>query len=188
MSSRCSREKLRLTISAESSATLLPEMDLDEQIRALLASPLYLQGEASADRSQVYHSVREKLVSSSSQVPKSTGKPVALLFSSKRNSSQEAPSDREDFSSEHQQVLGKNEPLFRLSNPENSTNHFLKNMKTKCLQKRTLKCESKYAQEIVSTIMFLIFTNNLMPIVWKSLVLIKAMKNLEKSRPDFMKN
>ena len=70
--------------SAESIATD------DEQIRALLASPLYLQErEASADQSLVYHSVRENLMSSSSQDPKSAGKPVAL-FSSKSRSSQES--------------------------------------------------------------------------------------------------
>ena len=83
--------------SACSIATPPPDSDLDdEQIRALLAPPLYLQErEASADRSQVCHSVRENLVSSSSQVPKSTEKPFAL-FSSKRKSSQETFSDRED--------------------------------------------------------------------------------------------
>ena len=64
--------------SAHSIATPPPESDL--------APPLYLQEkEASADRSQVCHSVRENLVSSSSQVPKSTEKPVAL-FSSKTES------------------------------------------------------------------------------------------------------
>ena len=107
--------------SAESIATHPSESDFDdEQIRARLASPLYLQErEASADRSQVYHSVRENLVSSSFQVPKSSGKPVALL-SSERKSSQETFSDREEFSSEHQQVLGNNDFLFRFSDPENS--------------------------------------------------------------------
>ena len=52
-------------------ATPLPESDLhDEQLRALLASPLCLQErEASAERSQVYHSERENLMSSSSQDP-----------------------------------------------------------------------------------------------------------------------
>ena len=44
----------------------------------------------------------------------STVKPVAL-FSNKRKSSQEAPADRKIFSTEHQQVLGNNEPLFRFS-------------------------------------------------------------------------
>ena len=62
--------------SAESIATPSPQSDFDdEQIRALLAPPLHSQErerEASADRSQVYHSVRENLVLSSSQVPKST--------------------------------------------------------------------------------------------------------------------
>ena len=50
--------------SAESIATL-PESDFeDEQLRALLASPLFLQErEASAERSQVYHSERENLMS-----------------------------------------------------------------------------------------------------------------------------
>ena len=48
--------------SAESIATPPRESDLDdEQIRALLASPLYLQErEASADRSKVYFLLYEK--------------------------------------------------------------------------------------------------------------------------------
>ena len=56
--------------SAESTATPPPESDMDdEQIRALLASPLYLpEREASAGRSQENHSARENLMSSSSQV------------------------------------------------------------------------------------------------------------------------
>ena len=40
-------------------------------------------------------------------------------------SSQEAPSSKEDLSSEHQRVLGNNEPLFTFSNPENSIKSFL---------------------------------------------------------------
>ena len=116
------RVKLRLTITAESIATPPPESNLDdEQIRALLASPLYLWERNKCG--PITHSVRENLVSSSSQVPKSTGKPVAL-FSSKRKSSQETFSDREEFSSEHQQVLGNNEPLFRFSIPEKSMKSF----------------------------------------------------------------
>ena len=71
---------------AESIATPLPESDLDdEQLRALLASPLYSQErEPSAERSQVYHSEHENLMSSSSQDPTSTGKSVALLSSQNR--------------------------------------------------------------------------------------------------------
>ena len=72
--------------SAESIATLPPESDLDdEQVRALLASPLYLHDrEASADRSHVYHSVRENLVSSSSQVPKSTERETRCVVSKQK--------------------------------------------------------------------------------------------------------
>ena len=125
--------------SAESIATPPPESDLDdEQIRALLSSALYLQeGEANADRSQDDHSFRENFVPSSSHFQESagklvakecTGKPVAL-FSNKMKSSQEALSDREDFPLEHQQVLGNNEPLFRLSNLENLAKSFLEEHK-----------------------------------------------------------
>ena len=76
----------------------LLESDLDDdQIRALLVWPLYLQErEANADRPQVDHSVGENLVSSSSQVPKSTERPVTL-FSSENRSNQETFSDRRFF-------------------------------------------------------------------------------------------
>ena len=78
----------------------------DEQIRALLASPLYLQDrEANAERSQVNHSAREKLMSSSSQDPICTGRPVAL-FSSKNTSNQETFSHREDFPQDINGFLG----------------------------------------------------------------------------------
>ena len=82
--------------SAESIATLPPESGLDdEQIRTLLASPLYLQKrDASADRSRVYHSLRKNSVSSSSHFREyGMREPVALL-SNKRKSSQEALSDK----------------------------------------------------------------------------------------------
>ena len=82
--------------SIESTATP-QEADLeDEQIRALLASPRYLpEREASAERSQVYHSEREGLMSSSSQSLNfiGTGRPVAL-FSHQRRLRQDAFSDR----------------------------------------------------------------------------------------------
>ena len=84
--------------SAESIATPPPEPGLDdEQLRALLASQLYLQErEASAERSQVYHSVRASLMSSSSQDPISTGKLLAL-FPSQNRFNRETFSDREGF-------------------------------------------------------------------------------------------
>ena len=71
--------------SAESIATP-PESDFDdEELRGLLASPLHLQERgASAERSQVYHSERENLMSSSSQDRTSTGKPVAAFSSQNR--------------------------------------------------------------------------------------------------------
>ena len=66
----------------------------NEQLRALLASPLYVQErEASAERSQVSHSERENLISSSSQDPISTGK----LVTSQNWLNQETFTDREDF-------------------------------------------------------------------------------------------
>ena len=85
--------------SAECIATPPPESDVDdEQIRTLLASPLYLQErEASADRLRVYHSIRENSVSSSSHFSECAGKPAAM-FSHKRKSSQETISDREGVS------------------------------------------------------------------------------------------
>ena len=82
-------------------------------------TPLYLQErEASAERSQVYHSERENFMSSSSQDPTSTGKLVAL-FSSQNSVNQETFSVREDFPLRHQQVFWINEPFFRFSNPVN---------------------------------------------------------------------
>ena len=78
--------------AAESIATPPLESDSDyEQIRALLALQLYMQErEANADRPQVYHSVRENLISSSSQDPKSTGRPVALFSRKKQVESRNA--------------------------------------------------------------------------------------------------
>ena len=104
-------------VSAESIATLPPESDLDdEQIRALLASPLYLQErEANAVRSQVYHSEREHLMSSSSQDPISTGKPVAVFSSQSRLNQDTFPRETNLL----MLFFGSNEPIFRFSNPAN---------------------------------------------------------------------
>ena len=80
--------------SAQNLVTPPPESDLDdEQIRDLLASPHYPQErEANAERSQLYHSERENMMSSPSQDPASTGKPVELI-SSQNRSNQEMFSD-----------------------------------------------------------------------------------------------
>ena len=105
--------------SAESIATLPAESDWDdEQIRNMLASPLYLQErEVSADRSRLYHSSRENSVSSSSHFRESAGK-LAAMFAHKRKSSQEILSDREGVSSGRQPVQVKDETLFRFCGPE----------------------------------------------------------------------
>ena len=105
--------------SAESIATPPLDSDLDdEQIRSMLASPLYLQErEASADRSRVYHSYNESSVSSSSHFRASAGR-FAAVFSHIRKSSQESHSDRDGISSAHRAFRGENEALSKLSDPE----------------------------------------------------------------------
>ena len=84
--------------SAESIAAPPPDSDLDDdQIGALLASLLYPQERgASAERSQVYHSERENLISKSSQDLRSAGKPVAV-FSNQSKLNQDTFSDRQQF-------------------------------------------------------------------------------------------
>ena len=101
--------------SAESMATP-PESDFDdEQIRALLGSPRYLpERESSAQRSPVNHSERESLMSSSSQDPTSTRKPVAV-FSSQNRLNQDTFSVREQPAD----IVGSHESIFRFSNPAN---------------------------------------------------------------------
>ena len=132
----------------------------DEQIRALLASPLYLlEREASAGRSQVYHSVRENLMSGSSQVPKSTGGPVALS-SSKNRSNQETFSDRK-FSSGHQQVW---ETMNRFSDSliqKILSNRSLRVTEILCLRKRNLKSRSKNVKWTLLTNAFVKFNDKL---------------------------
>ena len=117
--------------SAESIATP-PESDFDdEQLRALLASPLYLQERgANAERSQVCHSERENLMSSSSQDPTTggTGKPVAVI-SSQSKLNQETFSDQ--FSLKHQQVFGSNKPMLGFSNPANVVKSLLDGNRTR---------------------------------------------------------
>ena len=112
--------------SAESIATLPPESDLDdEQIRALLVSPLSLQGrEASADRSQVHFSVRENLVSCSSQVPKSIGKSRRVAFKRKDIESRNIFRQRRFFLRTSTGSM-KQRTSIQISTPENSTKSFL---------------------------------------------------------------
>ena len=114
-------------------------------------------------------------------------RPVAL-FSNKSKSSQEAFSDGEDFFSEHQQVLGNIEPLFIFSNPEHSINSFLEERTDYMIAEAKSEVREQESRADYLDNLFVIFRDNLTPIVWKSVVPIKSIKNLEKSRPDFMKN
>ena len=107
-------------ISAESIATLPPESYLDDvQLRALLVSPLYLQErEASVERSQVYHSERQNLMSISSQDPTSTGKLVAV-FSNQNKLNQDTFPIETIFPQEINRFLGVVNFFIRFSNPAN---------------------------------------------------------------------
>ena len=89
------------------------------KVQLLLYSPRFLQErEAIAERSQVFHSERENLMSSSSQDLISTGKFVAL-FSGKNRLNQDTFSEREEFSLRHQQVIVSNEICIIFSYPTN---------------------------------------------------------------------
>ena len=152
----------------------------------LLALPMYLhEREASVDRARVCHSSRENSVSKTSPVARESTRKHEALFPKGRKSSQEAPSDRRFFlrisTSSRQQRTS-----IQILNPENSMKSFFEEHKITFRQ--NLKCESNNAYQIFSTILFVIFRDKLIPIVWKSIVPIKAMKNLEKSKPDFMKS
>ena len=90
-----------------------------------MASPLFLQErKASAERSQVYHSEREKLdvhfISRSDKY-----RETCRIFSSQSRLNQATFSDGDDFSLRHQQVFGSNEPFIRFSNPANEATSLL---------------------------------------------------------------
>ena len=74
-----------------------------------------------------YHSVRENLMSSSSQVPKSTVKPVALFSGTKQVESRHV--FRQKIFLRKSTGLGNNEPLFRFSHPENSVKSLLEGLR-----------------------------------------------------------
>ena len=133
----CNQSLLSSTHDSMKSLATPQEADLDdEQIRALLASPRYLpEREASAERSQIYHSDREGLMSSSSKSLNffSTGKPVAWLSHQKRLG-QDDCSEREHPAD----VLRGNESVFSDANPANVENLFLKEIEITCPLKRDL--------------------------------------------------
>ena len=130
------REKLRLPILLIALRRSLLEPDLDdEQIRALLASPLYLQErEASADRSQVYHSERDvKFISSS----EGHGETRCVVFKQKEVESRSIFRQRR-FSST---ACGKQRTLIQILSSGKFCQIILggKNVEITCLQKQSLK-------------------------------------------------
>ena len=120
---------------------------VDEQIRILLAPPRFLpEREASAERSQIYHSGGDGLMSSSSQSLNffGPGKPVAWHSHQKRMG-------QDDFSEREQpaDVLRGNGSVFRDANPANvaksllegNRDHLLTQARTE-LMKQEHKVES----------------------------------------------
>ena len=94
----------------------------DERIRTLLASPRYLpEREASAERSQIYHTGEEGLMSSSSGSLNlfGTGQPVAWLSHQKRLG-------QDDFSEREQPA---DVSVFRDANPANVAKSLLEGNK-----------------------------------------------------------
>ena len=64
----------------DSAESIAPDSDFDdEQIRKMLASPLYIRDREEGDgQSQAYHSGRKSLMTQSSWNPRSSGKPDAI--------------------------------------------------------------------------------------------------------------
>ena len=92
-------------------------------------------------------------MSSSSQDPKpvGTGKPVAV-FSSQNRLNQETFSNREDFSSRHQQVFGSNESFYRFSNLANVARSLLDGNRDLLLtQARSDLMKQEYKVESLNT-------------------------------------
>ena len=137
--------------SAESIATP-PEADFDdEQLRILVASPLFIQErEASAERSQVYHSERENFMSKSSQDPTSGGtRKLVAVFSSQSGLNQDTFSEREQLVDV---VFVSNEPIFRFSNPTNVSISLLDGNRDHLLtQARSELMKQEYKVESLNT-------------------------------------
>ena len=133
---------------AEPNTPLSPpgsEVD-DEQMRDMLASPLYLQerdvrfttvpaGERSKCRPTTCLSlpqINKNSMSRSSRFGASAGKPAAV-FSHKRKSSQESHSDRDGIPVAHRAVQRENEALFRLCESESGARLILEEQRDQLL-------------------------------------------------------
>ena len=155
--------------SAESIATPPPESDLDdEQIRALLAPPLCLQErEASADRSQVYHSVREKLgvkfISSSEEYGERN--PLRCFQAKRSQVKKHFPAEKifpQNINRFLETTNSYSDSLIR----KILSNHSWKNTDIPCLQKQNLKSRSKNVKWMLSTPAFVNFNDKLSLIGW----------------------
>ena len=165
--------------SAESIATLPPESVLDDQqIRKMLASPLYLQ-EREARR--VYLRFRENSMLSSSHFRDSAGKPAAV-FSHKRKSSQETLSDREGISSGRQPVQGKDEALSRFSGSENGARLALEEQRDHLLAEAKSEVLKQECRADFLDCSFRELNYKFIPIVWRLIIPISDMTHLEETR------
>ena len=90
-------------------------------------------------------------MSSSFQDPTSTGTPVAM-FSSQNRWNQDTFSDRDEFSSRHQQVFGSNEHFIRFSNPTNVAKSLLDGNRDHLLaEARSVLMKQEYMVESLNT-------------------------------------
>ena len=136
--------------SAESIATPPPKSDLDDdELRNMLASPLYLQ-EREAIAECPVHLTSKKVLGN---LPQCSHKP--------RKSSQDPFANGEGISSGHQSVQRKGETFFRFSDPEEAARTFLKNKEIIYSQKQNPKSSSKNVKLTLLTLAFMNFNDKL---------------------------
>ena len=126
--------------SAGSIATPPLESDFDvEQLRDMLASPLYLQDrKLSADRSRVYHSCIQKLSVMFISRPSKCGETCSCVLTPKEVESRNTLGWRR-FSLAHRAVRGENEALSSFSEAENAARLALQEQEMIYSQRQNLK-------------------------------------------------
>ena len=112
-----------------------------------------------------------------------------MLFSSKDKLNPETFSDKEEFSSRHQQALGNNELSFRESNPQTSVKSILEDHRDHTLAEVRSEI-MKQACKVVSllTLALVNFNDKLILSGWNWMKQIVGMKNLKESMFDLKKN
>ena len=130
-----------LTHSAYDSAeSIAPDSDLeDEQIRKMLASPLYIrERKENEGQARAYHSKREKIKTQSSRNPEASGK-LDAMFSCHSESSQNTFSGRNRRNeSENRFECGFFTLFLDLVTQQMLRNHFLTETRIICLIKQGL--------------------------------------------------